>query len=370
MLRSFSRFNCCPETPTSDSQESSRGDTVVHLQAGYDLIREICEHLYLDIDYPHKARQNPFACMTTYRLYELHDEQFEQLVVQICIQVLGTGTFSFAPGKDGGRDGRFTGTAQSYPSRESPLAGKFVIQAKHTRNGAASCSDRDFTQILKKELPRIRALVKSGDLEHYLLFTNRRLTGIKDAQLRQRLRKLRSLKTAGVFGKETITSYLVGNHKLWRDLGFDTDEAPFRINPSDLVTVIQNFHSTITGSQTVFKSATNFIHVKKQKKNKINTLSEEYYEYIQRESLPHFDRIKRFLEDSRNESLRSMYHDAADDLKGKIITFRESFSSFDEVLTYLYDEIVGGTAMAPGQKRLVKIFIHYMYFDCDIGRHA
>ena len=65
-----------------------------------------------------------------------------------------------------------------------------------------------------------------------------------------------------------------------------------------------------------------------------------------------------------------MYHDAADDLKGKIITFRERFSSFDEVLTYLYDEIVNGSAMAPGQKRLVKIFIHYMYFDCDIGRHA
>jgi hypothetical protein len=125
--------------------------------------------------------------MTRYRLYELNDEQFERLVIQICIQVLGTGTFSFALGKDGGRDGRFTGTAQSFPSRNDPLTGKFVIQAKHTRNAAASCSDSEFTQIVKKEVKRIVALVKNGELEHYLLFTNRRLTGVKDEKIRKLL---------------------------------------------------------------------------------------------------------------------------------------------------------------------------------------
>jgi hypothetical protein len=308
--------------------------------------------------------------MNTYRLYELHDEDFEQLVIQICIKVLGTGVFSFAPGKDGGRDGRFTGTAQAYPSAESPLSGKFVIQAKHTRNGAASCSDKDFTQILKEELTRIKALVKSGDLEHYLLFTNRRLTGVKDAQVRQRLRKVRKLKTGDIFGKETITSHLVSNHKIWRDLGFERDGTPFRVNPTDLVTVIKDFHNAVKGRKNIFKSATNFTHVKKNKKNKINKLSAEYYEYIQSDSLPHFDRIKRFLEDSRNEPLRAMYHDAADDFKAKIITFRGKFSSFDEILTFLYDEILSAGTFQAGQKRLVKIFLHYMYFDCDIGRHA
>jgi C-terminal domain 12 of the ABC-three component (ABC-3C) systems len=308
--------------------------------------------------------------MTAYRLYELHDEHFEQLVIQICIKVLGTGTFSFAPGKDGGRDGRFAGTARAYPSTKSPLSGKFVVQAKHTRNGAASCSDKDFTQILKNEFPRITALVRNGELDHYLLFTNRRLTGVKDAQARERLAKVRDLKTGNIFGTETIVSYLVSNPNIWRDLGFERDEAPFRVNPTDLVMVIQNFHSVIKGSENIFKSATNFTHVQKQKKNRINKLSAEYYEYIQRESLPHFDRIKRFLEDSRNELLRGMYHDAADDLKGKIITFRERFSSFDEILTYLYDEIVAAETVGAGQKRLVKIFLHYMYFDCDIGRHA
>jgi hypothetical protein len=233
--------------------------------------------------------------MKTYRLYELHDEEFERLVIQICIKVLGTGTFSFALGKDGGRDGRFTGTAQNYPSRKSPLTGKFIIQAKHTRNASASCSDRDFTKILADEMPRIKLLIKAGDLDHYLLFTNRKLTGVKDQKVRKKLGAIPKLKTADILGTETVTSYLLGNGRIWTDLGFNRDDAPFRVNPTDLAAVIHSFHSVAQNDQTTFRSATNFVHVKKAKKNRINGLTEEYYEYIQQSSLPHFDRIGRFL---------------------------------------------------------------------------
>jgi hypothetical protein len=40
------------------------------------------------------------------------------------------------------------------------------------------------------------------------------------------------------------------------------------------------------------------------------------------------------------------------------------------VLTYLYDEIVSTVTDGQGRRRLVSVFLHYMYFDCDIGRHA
>lgn len=305
-----------------------------------------------------------------YRLYELNDEQFEQLVIQICIQVLGTGTFSFAPGKDGGRDGRFTGTAQSYPSKTAPISGKFVIQAKHTRKASASCSDADFTAIIKEEIRRIKSLIKSSELDHYLLFTNRKMTGLKDAKVRKLLGDVANLKTSDVLGEETIQSHLISRKEIWRDLGFETEGGPFRVNPEDLVTVIHNFRRTTAVKLNGFNSATNFTYVRKETKNRINKLSEDYYKYIQERSLSHFGRIKDFLEDPRNENLKDIYHDAADELKGKIITYRAQFSSFDEVLTYLYDEMVKDSAIKPGQKRLVKIFLHYMYFDCDIGQHA
>jgi hypothetical protein len=43
-----------------------------------------------------------------YRLYETSNDEFEQLVVQICARWLGPGVTLFAPGKDGGRDGKFS----------------------------------------------------------------------------------------------------------------------------------------------------------------------------------------------------------------------------------------------------------------------
>jgi hypothetical protein len=38
-----------------------------------------------------------------YRLYELSNDEFEQLVVQICVRWLRLGVTLFAPGRDGGR---------------------------------------------------------------------------------------------------------------------------------------------------------------------------------------------------------------------------------------------------------------------------
>jgi len=286
------------------------------------------------------------------------------------MEILGTGIVVFTPGRDGGRDGRFSGTAQHFPSDRSPLTGNFIVQAKHTTNPSASCSDAQFRQIMNKERPKIVKLARNGELDHYLLFTNRRLTGGKEASLKKDLQRIRRIKTAHIIGTHTIDQYLRSKPHIWTGLGFGRDEVPFRVNPQDLVSVIQTFHDVVKQDGDRFHSATNFTFVKKSKKNRINRLTEEYYRFILAESLPFFDRIKRFLEDPRNEQLRAIYHDAADDLKAKIVTFRNSFGTFDEVLTYLYDQIVSESGELRGKKRLVRVFLHYMYFDCDIGSHA
>ena len=110
--------------------------------------------------------------MRDYRLYELSDEGFENLVGYICSRELGTGTITFAKGRDGGRDGRFEGVAQNYPSRSSPWQGKFIVQAKHTTNPIASYADNDFeknrTSVIAQEIPRMRALKRAGEVDNYL----------------------------------------------------------------------------------------------------------------------------------------------------------------------------------------------------------
>ena len=87
---------------------------------------------------------------------------------------VGAGVTPFAPGKDGGRDGKFQGKAECFPSTASPIDGHVVIQAKHVATFDKSCSDKDFERLLKKEHPKIGRLIKKGLCDHYIAFTNQR----------------------------------------------------------------------------------------------------------------------------------------------------------------------------------------------------
>lgn len=118
-----------------------------------------------------------------YRLYELHDDEFERLVVRICVRWLGEGVTPFASGKDGGRDGKFHGTAICFPSTSAPLTGHVVLQAKHVNASDRSCSDRDFGVLLKGEYAKIKRLIAEGLCDHYIVFTNRKYTAGADEKL-------------------------------------------------------------------------------------------------------------------------------------------------------------------------------------------
>jgi hypothetical protein len=304
-----------------------------------------------------------------YRLYEIEHGEFEDLICRICMQILGIGTISFSTGKDGGRDGRFTGTAAKYPSVTHPASGKFVVQSKHTTQPGASCSDAAFEKQFKDELPKVTALATEGELEHYLLFTNRTLTGGMEKKLVKQLERVKGVKSASIIADDSIRQHLDLTPSVWTSMGF-SQTLTFRFEPQDLNEVVRAFHAVTSGDASEFCSAGDFRFVNKDKKNAINGLTRPYYEYMQRDSLPHFGRIRTFLQDERNSDLKDFYHEAADELKGKIITFRSQFHNFDEILTHVFDLIVSNNEILRGKKRLVRTFLHYMYFDCDIGDHA
>ena len=111
-------------------------------------------------------------------------------MVRICVHWLGQGVQPFADDKDGGRDGKFHGTVARFPSPKDPLSGHFVLQAKHTAAPNKSRSDRDFPALLKKEHVKVRRLNAAGICDHYLLFTNRKLTGGADEKPIEALLKL------------------------------------------------------------------------------------------------------------------------------------------------------------------------------------
>ena len=308
-----------------------------------------------------------------YRFEDLSDDEFANLANRICMDILGMGVISFAPGKDGGRDGKFSGTAKSYPSPASPWSGNFIIQAKWTGNAAASTSDPEFVKIVETEIKKIKALVANDELDNYIIFTNRRKPAIK---LQAHLKKIKKAgaKNCEILGCEELVKFLDASGKIWSEMGFDKFEAPFTLQPNDLEEVVIAFSGAIktlpASPAKAEKSATDLAHAKFDKKNSLNGLSKDYAEYIVEESWPSFDAIRSFLNDPRHVSLKDLYHDAADELKQKISAHRASFDSFDHIFIFLSDLILGKDATLKGKKRYVRTFLHYMYHDCDIGKHA
>jgi len=304
-----------------------------------------------------------------YRLYELNDDEFEKLVVQICVRWLGVGVTPFAPGKDGGRDGKFHGKANCFPSSKQPIEGHCVLQAKHVAAPNKSCSDRDFGRLLKNEHPKIRALVKDGICDHYIVFTNRKLTGGADKTLIESLKKLK-VASAHIVGTERLHLALDDYADIRNNLPNKGDLAPFRFEPDDLVEVIGALHDyTSSATDSGFDSARDFDAVKiRDHKNKVNGLSADYFQQIVvNGSMPHFPRIEEFLKNPRNKELAALYHDAADELKQKILSNRSKFSTFDDVFAFMYEQIQTKRAALRGKRRLITILLHYMYFNCDIG---
>ena len=302
-----------------------------------------------------------------YRLHELSEAEFERLVVQICVRWLGEGVTPFAPGKDGGRDGKFQGKANTFPSANDPLIGHCVLQAKHAAAPNKSCSDSDFGTMLEREHLKIKRLIKEKICDHYLVFTNRKYSGGADEKLMRALNAL-GLGSAHIIGVERLHLALDDFNDISDRLPNRYDTLPFRFDPDDLVEVIGALHNFTQDDQiSSFKSAFDFEKIKIQEKNTINGVSQEYYEQMIADSMLHFERVRQFLENPRNKELAALYHDSADDLKQKILTKRSQFGAFDEIFTFMNEHIQQKKEALKGRRRLITILLHYMYCNCDIG---
>lgn len=315
--------------------------------------------------------------MPRYPLHELNDEEFEDLVTRICRKILGTGTTSFEKGRDGGKDAKFVGTANCFPSNAAPLSGHAVIQAKHTSDPTKSCSDNDFesnkSSILNEEIPKIKKQVDEESVTHYLLFTNRKKTGGGETRIPTKIVSETGVKQAWLLGNKDIQDFLLDYPEIANDVGLNKLRSPILFTPDDIREVVAEFFKQKSIIAQAFDSQHDFKNYPGiEKKNEINNLSSRYFDYIQTGSLPWFSQIESFLKNPRNATLADQYHAVADELKGQLIVHRDSFETFDEALEHVYQLIHERSPdlRAAAHRRLVKIFVHYMYCDCDIGEKA
>jgi len=303
--------------------------------------------------------------MRTYPLHDLDDQEFQNLVTLICNKILGNATIPFAEGKDGGKDGKFIGKANCYPSDIQPWDGIVIIQAKHTKKENASCSDSDFQNILKKEIPKIQKLKENNELNYYLLFTNRKLTGVQDSKINE------------LFAKQNIIYGIIANEKMQQFLQEYKDIVitaklndllkPLEFDESDLKEIIIKLNKSIKENRDLITNI-DFTKIDLEEKNKLNGLSQSYFENVMKRDFDYFKQIDKFLSLPINESLKNLYDDTISELNAKITLRREEFVEFENMLDEFYNYIISNNKSdLVGKKRLVRTFLNYMYCNCDIG---
>lgn len=309
----------------------------------------------------------------SYPFEDLDPSGFERLIVQISRQLFGPAVSSFATGPDGGRDARFDGTAANFPSINNPWSGTTIIQAKHTNALNAHFNDPDFSgdsqaSTLTEELVRIKRLHKNGELHHYLLAANRRLGGNTDARIKNRIADETGLARDSVhlIGIERLNDFIHENPDLTRLAQINPADRPLLPSSHDLAEVVLN----LAESLKAFKAEEHAKPVDRTSlttKNQLNGMSPEYSQALMRLYAVDLRPIKQFLAHPANEETLRLYEASVDELGRKVAAYRKDFGDFDKLYDQLVDSLFARDGVLTRNKRLTRVLLFYMYYNCDIG---
>lgn len=301
-----------------------------------------------------------------YPLHNLNEDDFENLINLLCREVLGTGVISFSKGSDGGKDGKFNGTANNYPDKQHPWTGKFIIQTKHTSKENASCSDSEFKRIVHKEIPKVVKLKEKGEVDYYLLFTNRKRSGNNTTE--EEIKAETTVETR-LIAEEQIQDYLQQYPNVASATKLNRLLMPLEFDEEDIKEVVLAIRNAIKSSSSDASSEEDFIKIDLERKNEINNLSNEYFNGSIKPNFENFGSIESFLKDPINAEIREVYDDIIDELRAQISINRKDYTSFQEIIEDIYKKVIHVYKdELKRNKKLVRMLLHYMYCGCDIGK--
>ena len=313
--------------------------------------------------------------MTNKFPYEnLNDEEFQDLVIRISKELFGVGCKIFSIGKDGAKDSLFEGTANCFPSAASPWTGKTIFQAKHTTIFNASCSDKNFSvnqsSLLSMELKRLNEIKSNTPFDNYLLFTNRKLPGEAHTTIINKMRQELQIHHVEIIGREELDVFLSDYPHIANQFGLDRFLEPLRFFEPDIREVITIFAEQRNNiSKSVSNYITSYNAIDKEHKNQLNNLSRDYFDFIKSRSLQYFEEIEKFLQNPKNDTYTKMYANTVSDLQAAILLERNRFNEFEYVIEHIFRRIVNyNDDKLKNIREIVRVFVHFMYFNCDIGK--
>jgi hypothetical protein len=309
----------------------------------------------------------------SYQYENLSEDTFERLVVQISRIYFGIGVKGFSKGPDGGRDSFFCGSAENYPSKGSPWCGNIVIQAKHTDYSDASFSDKNFSgenksSVLSKEINSIKKLIRMKYLDYYMLFSNRSLAAQMDGKISERIYTDTGLDTDNIsmIGKDEMDSIIELHPQLKRMFEELLPITPLKVSAEEMAKVVFSIKSVYNNDNNHSKLEPSK-RTKFEKKNEINNLTKRYATKIKKDSLPFQDTFIQFLQNPVNSKVLESYSEIIDEMQSKIITYRDEFKTFDGIIDSICHHLYNGCSLLSSNRRLTRIIVELMYYNCDIG---
>lgn len=305
----------------------------------------------------------------------MNDEEFENLAVEICKEILGLGTQGFSTGKDGGRDGKFVGKANLYPSLSEPWTGTTIIQAKHTSGINKHFLSSDFfneeseSSTLHEEIKKINSLIKAEELDNYMLFANRKLTGGAEPRIKKFISEKTGLdiQKIAVFGINDLDGYLNRYQHIVGMVNLVPLTKFPKILPDDLAEIIPVFANVFDKSNK-HKVFTPVERTAFKEKNELNNMSDQFSSSIKRSYLSYVTQVENFLNDPQNFSLLDLYQNAIEEFQQTfIIPKQRELTYFDYVFNDLVELLISRDHILATHKRLTRILVFYMYYNCDIG---
>lgn len=296
-----------------------------------------------------------------FHFYEKSSDEFEDIIIEVCRIILGIGTIKFSKGPDGGRDGRFEGTANKFPSEKTNWSGRWIIQAKHTEKRESSCNEKEFEGLIDNEISKLKKLLEIETINNYLIFTNKKGPA-KIEKIINRIKTETGIKNVEIIGEENLVSYIEKHDEIIikHNLGSNS----LRITSEDIKKLILDYSKTLNSDKIKKKLRTKKFNL--NDKNIKNKLSNSYYKnMIQGKSEIYFDDIEQFLNKQKNSEFREIYEEIVFEYSSKIIASREKYKKFDDIFNILLDEIL--KQVPEINKKLLYVFLHFMYVHCDIG---
>ncbi len=313
-----------------------------------------------------------------YAYENLGDEQFETLIVFLCQKILGVSVQGFSKGPDGGRDAKFVGTAELHPSKAASWVGTTIIQTKHTNGHNRNFSESDFynpkantKSVLGDELPRITNLRKEKQLDHYMLFANRRLAGNAQSEIVAYISKSSGIPPASIYlcGLEQLEMWLKSFPEVSTLAELDLVDSPLIVSPDDLAEIVQALARQRETINAVLDTPPTQRFTTYEMKNTLNNMTKEYAVAQRKRYLKETAQIRAFLAAPENDDLMRLYESVVDEFQLKIIANRKDYQTFDDVMEYLVNLLFDRDPVLRqhAHKRLTRAVLFYMYWNCDIG---